>query len=330
MKRLLLMIFTVILSVSFFQIPVNASEGETAYVNVSAATLWTEPDILREVDLPSALYPVDMRKWTSSMTLADKLQLSDDGMLETQALYGNKVTILERKGDWVKVAVKGQSTPRNELGYPGWMPAKQLTYSRAFAYHEDKPFVLVTKPTAYLKGKQKLEISYNTRLPFLKETKKAYRVMTPDGKKAWISKDDASAYSSEKDMPKPTGADLVNTGKMFLGLPYLWAGMSGFGFDCSGFTFTLHQAHGISIPRDSSVQARSGIPVKAEELQPGDLMFYAYDQGKGKVHHVSMYAGNGMMIHSPNSERTVEIIPVTTKGYAEEFAGARRYINQAL
>ncbi|WP_338778508.1 C40 family peptidase [Metabacillus sp. FJAT-52054] len=327
MKRLGLMILGVILTICTLHFPANAAEQQTAYVNVSAATLWTEPNILREIDKPSAALPVDLWKWTRSMTLSEKLQLSDDGMLETQALYGNKVTILERKGDWVKVAVKGQSTPRNELGYPGWMPAKQLVYSRAFAFHEDKPFVLVTKPTAFLKGKQKLEISYNTRLPFLKETKNAYRVMTPDGKKAWISKLDAKAYSSEKAIPKATGTDLVNTGKMFLGLPYLWAGMSGFGFDCSGFTFTLHQSHGISIPRDSSVQARSGTPVKAEDLQPGDLLFYAYDQGKGRVHHVSMYAGNGMMIHSPNSERTVEMIPINTKGYAEEFAGARRYVN---
>lgn len=45
--------------------------------------------------------------------------------------------------------------------------------------------------------------------------------------------------------------DLINTGKMFLGLPYIWAGTSGFGFDCSGFTHTIYKSHGITIPRDS-------------------------------------------------------------------------------
>ncbi|MTH53742.1 peptidase P60 [Bacillus mangrovi] len=325
MKKIWIGILAVLLTIAAVPSAVKAEKNQTAYINVSAATLWTEPDILREVDKPSAQVPADLRKWTSSMTLAEKQQLSGNGMLETQALYGNEVTILERKGAWVKVAVHGQGTPRNEQGYPGWMPAKQLTYSPAFAFHQDKPFVLVTKPTVQLK---KLEVSYNTRLPYIKETKKAYKVMTPDGKSAWISKNDAAAYRSEEAIPEPSGEELVRKGKMFLGLPYLWAGMSGFGFDCSGFTFTLYQSHGISIPRDSSVQALAGKPVDPENLEPGDLLFYAYDQGKGRVHHVSMYAGNGMMIHSPNSERSVELIPVDTKGYAEEFAGARRYIHQ--
>lgn len=113
-------------------------------------TLWTAPNILREVDAPSATNPVDMKKWTTSMNLKQKRQLSSDGMLETQALYGNKVTVLDEQGDWVKVAVDGQPTSRNELGYPGWMPTKQLTYSKRYEQYAKKPFVMVTAPTTYL------------------------------------------------------------------------------------------------------------------------------------------------------------------------------------
>ncbi len=58
----------------------------------------------------------------------------------------------------------------------------------------------------------------------------------------------------------------------------------------------------------------------------GDLIFFAYDQGKGSVHHVGMYIGDGNMIHSPRAERSVEIIPLNTPGYIEEYAGARRYL----
>ncbi len=46
-------------------------------------------------------------------------------------------------------------------------------------------------------------------------------------------------YRSQNDIPTPAADDLINTGKMFLGLPYIWAGTSGFGFDCSGFTHTI-------------------------------------------------------------------------------------------
>ncbi|MCD7035069.1 C40 family peptidase [Metabacillus sp. GX 13764] len=332
MKKLMMLVLGVLLLLP--AINASASPKETRqdlYVDVSAATLWTAPDILRPVDYPSAGNPADLWSWTKSMTLAEKEQLSGDGMLETQALYGNKVTVTDRKGDWVKVAVHGQGTPRDERGYPGWMPARQLAYSKKFAAMEKAPFVLVIKPTAMLYKdkhfkKEKLEISYNTRLPALKKTKGGIEVVTPEGKKAWLKQSDGHIYQSEKDIPAPSGEDLVNSGKQFIGLPYLWAGMSGFGFDCSGFTFTMYQSHGISIPRDSTVQAVNGKPVAEEDLQPGDLLFFAHDNGKGKVHHVAMYAGDGMMIHSPNSKRTVELIPFHTKGYIEEFAGARRYL----
>lgn len=90
--------------------------GENAYIDVSVATLWTEPSITRPVDEPSITNPVDMWKWTTSMTYDEKLWLV--GNLETQGLLGTEVTILEKQGDWVKVAVHGQPTPREEAGYP--------------------------------------------------------------------------------------------------------------------------------------------------------------------------------------------------------------------
>ncbi len=339
MFRRLIQIITVLLfgsmivfpSVSHAEDRENYTQKETAYIDVAVATLWTAPDILREVDAPSATNPVDMWKWKRDMTYEQQVQLSDDGMLETQALYGNKVHILEKAGDWVKVAVAGQPSPDEELGYSGWMPKSQLTYTKKFDAKASESFVLVNSPTAFLYQTpsfhhQGIELSYNTRLPYLGETKNAYRVMKPDGKHAWISKKDGYHYDSQEAIPTPTGEDLVNTGKQFLGLHYLWAGMSGFGFDCSGFTFTMYQSHGITIPRDSSVQATHGEPVDFENMKPGDLLFFAHDQGKGNVHHVAMYAGNGMMIHSPNSKKDVEIIPVKTKGYYEELSGIRRYL----
>lgn len=340
MNRWLIRLITVLLVGGLLYIPsVSHAAGahhdgdkeKTAYIDVAVATLWTAPGILRPVDAPSASNPVDIWQWKNDMSYEQQVQLSDDGMLETQALYGNKVHILEEKDGWVKVAVAGQPSPGDELGYTGWMPTSQLVYTKKFDKSAEKPFVMVTSPTAFMYQTpsfrhKDIELSFNTRLPYLGETKHAYRVLKPDGKHAWIKKNDAARYKSEQAIPAPTGDDLVATGKQFLGLHYLWAGMSGFGFDCSGFTFTMYQSHGITIPRDSSVQAKHGQPVDFDEMKPGDLLFFAHDQGKGNVHHVAMYAGNGMMIHSPNSKKDVEIIPVKTKGYIEELSGIRRYL----
>ncbi|WP_396193585.1 NlpC/P60 family protein [Fictibacillus barbaricus] len=303
--------------------------GQDLYVDVAAATLWGSPNTARPLDAPSLSNPVDLRAWTTSMSYDEKLWLV--GELETQALYGQKVHVLEQEGDWVKVAVYGQPTPRNELGYPGWMPVSQLTTSDRFEHLDGKPFALIKSPTAWLSktpnGKKKdLELSYNTKLPVLIKLHHSIAVLTPEGKVRWLDTKDAAVYKSESEIPGATGEQLVKEAKKFLGLPYLWAGASGFGYDCSGFTYTVHKANGITIPRDSGPQSKAGLIVNKEDLQPGDLMFFAYDEGKGRVHHVAMYAGEGMMIHSPNTASTVRIDPISTPAYAVEFAGARRYV----
>lgn len=332
MKRLAIPLLSALLVFALWTPIATADTLETAYIDVAVATLWSKPRIDRPIDQPAVTNPVDLWKWTRSMTLDDKLELSRKGMLETQALYGTKVVVLAEDGDWVKVAVPGQPTPRLELGYPGWVPKIQLTYDTRLDDLSDRPFAMVTKPTAWLyngraMNQKFMEVSFNTRLPVMKETEGEVLVATPDDGNKWIPKSDVAIYHSESEIPKPTGEDLVATAKKFLGLPYLWAGTSGFGFDCSGFTHTVFKAHGITIPRDSGPQSTSGMPADKEDLQPGDLLFYAYNQGKGRVHHVSMYIGDGKMIHSPNSAKTVEIVSIDEPAYAIEFAGARRYLD---
>ncbi|AOH54949.1 peptidase P60 [Peribacillus muralis] len=247
-------------------------------------------------------------------------------------MYGSKVTIIEESGEWVKVAVANQPTPRNEAGYPGWMPKKQLKLGRTFEKQYNRGLALVKAPKAWLYKDSKhhskfMQVSFDTRLPLLQVKKDKVKVMTPGDGVKWMNKKDVSIHKGESQIPYPTGEDIVQSGKEFLGLPYLWAGMSGFGFDCSGFTYSMYHANGITIPRDSSIQAQFGRKVERDNLQPGDLLFFAYDNGKGKVHHVGMYIGFGKMIHSPNTSTHVRIDEIKTSGYGEEYAGARRYID---
>jgi cell wall-associated NlpC family hydrolase len=85
------------------------------------------------------------------------------------------------------------------------------------------------------------------------------------------------------------------------------------------------KANGFIIPRDAHDQANAGVEIKLEEIRPGDLLFFAYEGGKGRIHHVGIYYGDGKLLHSPNTGKTVEIIPLAGTIYERELCAARRY-----
>ena len=111
---------------------------------------------------------------------------------------------------------------------------------------------------------------------------------------------------------------VLATAKKYLGLAYLWGGLSGFGLDCSGLTWLSNRLHGTRIPRDALPQSRHGKAVSRSRLARGDLIFYAT---RGLVHHVTMYAGSGRMIEAPHTGAVTRIVRVRST----EYYGARRY-----
>ena len=182
--------------------------GETAYVDVSVSTQWTTNGrfLVRDIDAPSLSNPVDPWQWSANMEDSEVRRWLT-GKLETQAVYGTKVVILQEVGDWVQVAVEGQPTPRNPLGYPGWMPKKQLTADDRLENLNDAPFVMVSSPTAWLyDGKalnhQFMEVSFNTRLPIIKDFGNVVMVATPDDGNKFIKKEDVAIYHNENEFQK--------------------------------------------------------------------------------------------------------------------------------
>src|SRR3954469_10749912 len=92
------------------------------YVDVSVATAWTRAGGNRPgLDDPAIANPAHPRQWVQSMTVAQKLALSP--LLETQALYGTKVTVDAQSAVngllWDHVWVDGQPTPRDTARHGG-------------------------------------------------------------------------------------------------------------------------------------------------------------------------------------------------------------------
>lgn len=305
--------------------------GDYAFVDVTVATLWGKPGLDRPIDAPSLTNPVNLDTWNASMRDTETRRWLT-GKLETQAVLGSKVQVTEISGTWAHVVVLDQSTPRDERGYPGWVPTRQLVENNRFGkLKTTRNRAVVTENTAALHGgaygkHREQKISFNTELPILKHNRHGAKVALPNGRSAWLKHHAIDMYAPTQKPAQPTGSDLVTTGKQFLGLRYLWAGVSAYGFDCSGFTYTIYRAHGIDIPRDSGPQATTGTSVSAERLQQGDLLFFAKPGGVGSVHHVGMYIGGGRMIHAPNASESVSIVDWKTWDTNKEFSGARRIL----
>jgi len=294
-------------------------------VNVPAAMLWAGPGPKRDFDSLILGAETDPAAWTAGMDTEMRLWLV--GKTETQALFGERLVILDRQGDWLQVAAVSQQTRQNKLGYPGWLPAAQVSLDPAYLADQlSLPEVVVSVPKTGLYrdpglGETFREISYQTRLPLLGEDGRAFRVRLPDGGTGYIDR----GHVKKAGELSFSAAGLVEQARQFTGLRYLWAGTSAYGFDCSGFTMRVYQSQGLTIPRDADEQAQEGIPVDRENLRPGDLVFFASQSGVGQIHHVGIYSGGGMIVHAPNSRSAVREDPVDQGVYGEEYWGARRY-----
>jgi cell wall-associated NlpC family hydrolase len=276
----------------------TAATAQQQAVRVPVATLWVSPAKAVALGPPTG--------W-ARFTAARRLALV--GRIETQALLGEPVRVIARRGAWLRVVLPSQPSPRDARGYPGWVRASAVAPAPRGATQ-----VRVTARTATLTTRAgALALSYGTRLPLVRTAGAATTVAVPGGGTGTI------ASSSLRTTPLPaTRAAIVADARRFERVRYLWGGTSAYGWDCSGLLHRVFGTHGVTIPRDADAQAAAGAPVARADLRPGDLVFF----GVAHVHHVALFVGDDKMLEAPNSSAAVRVVPLRSADYA----GARRYL----
>ncbi|HVY08635.1 MAG TPA: NlpC/P60 family protein [Mycobacteriales bacterium] len=106
-----------------------------------------------------------------------------------------------------------------------------------------------------------------------------------------------------------------------IGKPYQWAAAGPNSFDCSGLTQYVWGKAGVYLGHYTGDQWNEGTHVTRDQLEPGDLVFFAYNTSDpGSIHHVGIYVGGGMMIDAPYTGANVR----KESAFRSDYIGAVR------
>lgn len=234
------------------------------------------------------------------------LRVEDDFSSEmtTQALMGMPVKVLQHKS-WYRI-----QTPDNYIAWVHGVGIHPVTKAGLDAWNRaDK--IIVTSHYGFTyqqpdeKSQSVSDVVAGNRLKYEGERGGFYKVSYPDGRQAYISRSISMPEKEWRTSLKQDASSIIRTAYTMMGIPYLWAGTSSKGVDCSGFVRTVLFLHDIIIPRDASQQAYVGehidINPDFDNVQPGDLIFFgrkAVDGKKERVVHVAISLGGKRFIHS--------------------------------
>ena len=132
------------------------------------------------------------------------------------------------------------------------------------------------------------------------------------------------APATQADIPDHAMNDVAIYALSLADTPYLYGGSSPQnGFDCSGFVrYVFQESLGWPLPRTSQEMSQTGEPLEADQLRPGDLVFF--NTQRQPFSHVGIYVGEDRFVHSPSSGKTIAIVNMRENYWQSRYNGARR------
>jgi cell wall-associated NlpC family hydrolase len=118
------------------------------------------------------------------------------------------------------------------------------------------------------------------------------------------------------------GAAIARSAGSQVGKPYRYGASSPErGFDCSGLVQWACRQNGVTVPRESKAQARTGHAVDRADLLPGDIVVFRIPWSG---FHTGVYLGQGRFVHSPRPRTRVRVESLDSRYWRKNFAGGRR------
>lgn len=215
----------------------------------------------------------------------------------TQGLLWETLTVTDRHDNWYFVS--------QQSGYKGWIHQSFLcdrtkTDREGHLFCTDRLLPVYSAP---ISTSDLIDfLSIGTVIPrsvLLERSAPFLQFEYPDGRMGWVKE-------AHFNHGRQTRKSLVKMALSFLGTPYIWGGVSGYGFDCSGFVQMVFRCKGIEIPRDSANQAIHFPKVSNQDVRQGDLIFFRENK---KISHVGICLPMDQFIHCSGSVRITSVNP---------------------
>ncbi len=147
--------------------------------------------------------------------------------------------------------------------------------------------------------KVRTTLEQQRQLALLEEANANQAAVTPGQKKVWPDlgfKGRSTIRSTEAQRIK---AVAYAKKQVLARKPYVWGAQGPNSYDCSGLVYAAYKSAGLGYPGwdrlNAALYSVATMHVKFADLVPGDLLFYSFNGTVGSIHHITIYAGNGMM-----------------------------------
>ena len=147
--------------------------------------------------------------------------------------------------------------------------------------------------------KKRLTLEQQRQIALLEEANAGIAAITPDQSKIWPDIGFTGRSSTRSTEVMRAQAVEFAKRQVLAKKPYVWGAEGPNSFDCSGLVYAAYRSAGLGWPNwdrlNSSLYWVATKRVPLSQMVPGDILFYSYKGTVSTIHHISIYAGDGMM-----------------------------------